>query len=156
MQLFWRGNAKASCQKKAEIPKLVKRVNMENILFESSDSSSTDDEISASFRRKGSSSRNRNPAMESLEQHGGKFPVETKTKRSSEPTLSTSSTIYHCASSNKQEEREQLDMVLHHSMLEQQHPSARIQQHKGVYLYNIFQHQFITHRLSLFTLRPKP
>ena len=103
---------------------------MENVLFKSSDSSSTDDERFASFR-KGSSSKNRNPALESLEQHSVKFPVETKTKSFSEPTLSASSTIYRCAPSNKQEELEQLNMVLNHSILEQQHHQSIFEQQQG-------------------------
>lgn len=110
---------KGRLPKKAEIPKLLKRVNMDKSLLESSDSSSTDDESFVSFRE-GSSSKNRNPAKTSLEQHGVKFPVGTKTESCSEPSLSTSSTVYRCAPSNKQEEQEQLNMVLHQSMLEQQ------------------------------------
>ena len=109
---------KGKLPKKAEIPKLLKRVNMDDSSFKSSDSSSTDDDIeSFASSQKASSSRSRNPARNSLEQHGVKFPSVTKTKSFSEPPLSTSSTVYRCAPSNEQEKREQLNMVLHQSML---------------------------------------
>ena len=110
---------KGKLPKKAETPKLLNRVtNMEKSLVESSDSSSTDDESFTNLR--GFNSRNRNPAKTMLEQHGVKFPVGEKTQNYPEPSSPTPPTVYRCAPSNKQEEQEQLNMVLNQSMLEHQ------------------------------------
>ena len=101
--------------KRNDIQKLLKSAqnrDTDRDMFECSDSS--EDEILRSGRLPQTETKPGNPAKKTLEQHGIVFPEKKETCSS---TLSSTS-LYRCAPSNKQEEEEQLKMVLNQSILE--------------------------------------
>lgn len=100
---------KGKLPKRADIPKLLANNTHQNELFNSSDK---EESCSSGFDMCQQKTTAINPAMAKLQHHGVVFSK----KQSPTPN---SSTLYRCAPSNQQEEREQLNMVLNQSLLEQ-------------------------------------